>query len=341
MREDWDRRISHDYRFWMSDGHSCDQHMWETGRRDLELLIGDLPFKPDRTFLELGCGVGRLLKAASERFAHVIGVDVSEKAVTRANELLTNCDDVQVLLGNGYDLSEISSGSVDVAISFAALTSMPTDVIAHYLTELHRVVTLHGLVRIQVYLGKEQPVKRNDTLHLRCYTVENFCNAVRAAGFSIEWLRELTMPFQVSFKELGIEATIVSLRRDERICQESPKIAELLLPGGESEVTEVFNGTDLEYWMTVNYAKELVEHGDIERARDTLEYAVQFSGNTSIDVRDILDRIVKEVAEQTSPSTGGPAFLQSTDTKVEGSTGAVYETNLKVIKDRFPELYAR
>lgn len=66
---------------------------------------------------------------------------------------------------------------------------------------------------MQLYIGREQPVRVDDTLHVRCYREENLKQAMRLAGFIVTSTRELVLPLQVSFKELGIEAVIVGLER--------------------------------------------------------------------------------------------------------------------------------
>ena len=74
MAQDWDRRIRHDYRYWMSDGVESDEAMWETGERDMSMLLGRWPQdKIKGVAVEIGCGVGRLLRAASDKFQQVIG----------------------------------------------------------------------------------------------------------------------------------------------------------------------------------------------------------------------------------------------------------------------------
>ncbi|MCB0340085.1 MAG: methyltransferase domain-containing protein, partial [Bdellovibrionales bacterium] len=105
MRSDWDRRIEHDYRFWMSDGQESDEVMWETGERDFQILFGDIESPEQKTILEVGCGVGRLIRAAIRRFGNVIGVDVSKAAIDKASELLGNQRNLRLIVGNGTDLS--------------------------------------------------------------------------------------------------------------------------------------------------------------------------------------------------------------------------------------------
>ncbi len=340
MREEWNRRVDHDYRFWMSDGYSSDEAMWQAGERDFGIITNGLTETNNKTILELGCGVGRLLHAAIPTYQKVIGVDVSTSALEKANELLGNHSNLQLVAGNGVDLTEIASNSIDVLFSFAAITSVPTEVIAGYLREMQRVIKGDGVVRLQVYLGEEQVVGRNDTLHLRCFDPENFKNAVALAGLEVEWIEELVLPFQVSFEEAGIEAKIVSLKKTDAVPAPAEVISQALLPSGEGEETDPITGVEVEYWMSLNYAKELLESGDFEKAKETLEYATNHFQTTSLDVQDLLDRIVSEIekgerkAKQQQETVEVPHLAAG-----HLESGEVYERNLKILADQFPAIY--
>ncbi len=299
MRVDWDRRIAHDYRFWMSDGHANDQAMWESGARDFEIITAGLQPSSSQTMVDLGCGVGRLLKTASQNFGRVIGVDVSAEAIEKAREFLLSGPEAlrntELHVGNGSDLQPIPESSVDVLLSFAAISSIPTEVVGNYLREMHRVLKPDGVARLQLYLGLEQTVRREDTLHLRCYRREHLEEALRRAGLVLEGVTELVLPIQVSFKEIGIEAVIASVRRTDRQPMSAEEISAALLPDGEPIEGESTLGNDLEYWMTLNYARELAERGDLDRARETLEYAERVSHTTAVDVGDLMQRIVAKI----------------------------------------------
>lgn len=329
MRSDWDRRIQHDYRFWMSDGVGNDAAMWSAGERDFKILTDGIPNKKESVFLEIGCGVGRLLKFASSDFGKVIGLDVSEKAISKAKEFLTGSDNVELICGNGIDLREVKDHSVDVVVSFAALTSMPTEVIAQYLLETRRVIKDSGSVRLQMYIGEEQLVAESDTLHLRCFTRENFIKAAEGAGFNIQWIRELVLPFQVSFKEIGIEAFIISLTPNGAPKCDTEALSKILLPKGEAKEGASEGATTIEFWMTYNYAKDLVASGDMDKARRALEHAASLSKATTIDVSDLLQKILKEL--DSSPKT---AFAPAT----EGSS-EILEQNVQILKKKFPEVW--
>ncbi len=321
MRADWDRRIRHDYRFWMSDGHASDEAMWFSGARDLEILTADIKNPGQKSVLDIGCGVGRLLRSACAKFAEVHGFDVSATAIEKARALLSDAKNLHLHLGDGYTLQPLAAHSIDLVISFAALVSMPTDVVARYMIEAQRVLKDDGLLRMQLYLGKEQIVGRNDTLHIRCYDRGNFERAMQAAGFRVESITELVLPIQVSFKDLGIEAVTVSMRRESVEAQSADRVAALLLPSGEGTATA---DADLECWMTLNYAHELADHGDFERARETLRYAECLLATVTIDVKDILERITRKLAGHDVAKEAGV------------SDNKLFERNMEVLRRKFP-----
>ena len=345
MRADWDRRIAHDYRFWMSDGHVSDEAMWQSGERDFALMCDGLQIDRSLTFLELGCGVGRILRAALSRFGRVIGVDVSAEAISKAAQMLPASPQLQLVAGNGVDLHQVADGSVDVALSYAALTSMPTDVIALYLTELSRVLKPGGYLRLQVYIGKEQEVRRTDTLNVRCFDRSNLEAALRMCGFSVQWLKELALPFQVSDQELGFEATIVALQKAGACTGDAASISETLLPGGEDKSGEIAGSDDLEYWIAVNYACELAERGEVEEAERALTYAAQFTGTVTIDVRDLLDRVAQTIerAKVGMRPQSDAARVAGAPTPSLSPTGsaALFARNIRVLQARFPKVAAR
>lgn len=327
MRKDWDRRIKHDFRFWMSDGYESDELMWQSGARDLEILLKHVPSTQCMSYVEVGCGVGRMLKAACERFQRVIGVDISSEAIEKARELVGNAQNLELIVGNGLDLSQIPDQSIDCVGVYAALCSVPTEVFARYLIEINRILRPEGYLRMQVYLGKEQSVGREDTLHLRCYTEANFRHAMEQAGFLVENIEELKLPLEVSFESLDIAAMITHLRKGENARTSFESIAATLLPNGEDEGKSL--DTDIEYWMSVNLAKSLVDAGDYERAKKALEYATSFNKVASIDVSDLLGRIVSEISKHEGMHM----------TPQESSH--LYDANMVVLQKKFPRVFEK
>jgi spore maturation protein CgeB len=318
----------------MSDGYQDDTQMWSTGERDFTIVSEGVPFGQDRTALEIGCGVGRMLRAASKKFGRVVGLDVSQRAVDKARELIGPDSRVELVVGSGFDLQPVETNSIDFLWSYAALTSMPTKVIASYLLEMKRVVKQSGIVRLQVYLGQHMGVSESDTLHLRCYSLDNFREAVERSGMRVVTSQELILPIQVSFKEYGVEAVIVTLEPTECAAQSADSIAEALLPEGESDTTAEHAPLDLEAWMTLRYAEELADAGEHKRARQALDYVVSNCRTATIDISDILERILSKTESKV------PASAKPEPVRLEGNA-LLFEQNLRVLQERFPELYAQ
>lgn len=353
MRREWDRRVAHDYRYWMSDGVESDSRMWETGERDLDLLFDGIPAEALRTFTaaEVGCGVGRLLRAAARRAQRVIGVDISPEAIEEARQLLAGQRNVEFRLGNGYDLSVLESGTVDLLYSFAALGSMPVSVIASYFAEFHRVLRPGGIARLQMYLGSPQQTVEEDTIALRSFERGCFERAMALAGFALEWDRELILPFEVSDPESGLVATLVSLRREIRPAAPATEIAAAFLPSGEQRAGGSWAGSSTEYLMALARAKQLMDEGNEEAARTALRFAVANYGKVDEEVRQILREM------ETIGTGGGPAqpapdvALLTANNRIGGGLGGdliqercqdrCLQGNLDALRQRFPELARR
>ncbi len=345
MREEWDRRVSHDYRYWMSDGVQSDELMWQTGERDMDIILDGLSADEmqQQTCLELGCGVGRLLRAASRHFRKVIGIDVSEEAIAKARSLLASCENVELLLGSGSDLKPIPDQSIDFAYTFAALTSMPVPVIAHYLDELARVVKQDGLMRLQVYVGRAQNTVREDTIAIRSFDRQRITEAFEAAGFDVLASNELTLPFEVSDYEGGKICEIVSLRRSTRTSSGVEAIESLLTENKESSAEQAWAGSETEYLMAVARAQQCIEDEKIPEALIALEYAVNnfsLADENVLAMLEELRRIDKGLREHASKASAGTVVKGTTSPLPEAGNGGTefFELNMACLRDRFPEV---
>ncbi len=336
MREEWDRRIQHDYRFWMSDGIASDQTMWATGKRDLDIILEGLDRAQlkTKTALEIGCGVGRLLRAASDLFQSVVGIDVSEEAIARGRQLLSDRENAKFILTNGTDLAEIADDTIDFCYTFAALSSMPVTVIAGYLIELSRVTKAGAELRLQVYLGKEQSTTEEDTIAVRTFDAECFTRAVALAGFDLPSRRELVLPFQVSDKNAGMVAEIVTLRKRERATANVSEIERALASTKEIQANKNWRGSTTEYFMALSRAQQHMDAGELSKARDALQYALQNFGEPEVDVRRLLQEIEKTLQTKALGNSG----QLSTISRSNSESSDHFERNMQVVRKRFPEV---
>jgi len=88
MRADWDRRARENAPFYVcTTAADSPESFAASGERDLETHVLDgLAVSSGWRVLEIGCGVGRLVKPLAARVARVVGVDLSEEMIRRARE---------------------------------------------------------------------------------------------------------------------------------------------------------------------------------------------------------------------------------------------------------------
>jgi SAM-dependent methyltransferase len=119
-----------------------------SGKVDAEHLR---PFLPaDGRFLEIGCGIGRVLQHVAPMCHEAHGIDISKEMVERGQERLQHLRNVQFHRGNGYDLEPFEDGSFDVVYCGFVFQHMPKTTVYNYLMETYRVLKPDGVIRFQV-----------------------------------------------------------------------------------------------------------------------------------------------------------------------------------------------
>ena len=161
------------------------------GRRDADRLLASAERlgRPVRrgTVLELGCGVGRLIRPLADHFERCIGIDVSASMLARARLLNAHLDNCVWLLTTGDDLQMIPDESVDLAFSTLVLQHVPTRAgILRYVGEMARILTPDGLLVFQV--PATMPIRQRLQPRRRAY-----------AG-----LRRIGVPERVLYERLGL-----------------------------------------------------------------------------------------------------------------------------------------
>lgn len=130
--------------------------------------------------LEIGCGMGRLFAALSERFAEVWGIDVSDEMVQLGKE---NCRvPATWLVGDGTSLSGVADASIDHVVSFEVLQHVPDiQIFVDYLYEIMRA--LHPGGTFQLHLRQRSDSLRQGLVrHLPRATRVLFGAALRTTG---------------------------------------------------------------------------------------------------------------------------------------------------------------
>ncbi len=171
MREDWNRRALEDASYYVAFGRrgQSEDEFFATGVNLAAGLARELKRLPAAAAgwraLEIGCGLGRLMRPLAARFAEIHGVDVSDEMLRRASENLREVPNARVHLTTGADLAMFPDGHFDFVYSYAVFQHIPSrDVVIQYLKEARRVLRLGGVLRFQ-FNGLPERAARYDTWH--------------------------------------------------------------------------------------------------------------------------------------------------------------------------------
>ena len=157
MADFWDARARENANYFVdnrldyNDGDEA--RFWREGETDLSRMLASVgaEIAPDDVVLDLGCGVGRLTRAAAARSAHVHGIDVSAEMLVRARGNLAQCSNVTFHLGDGTTLDPIADASVDAVISLVVFQHIPDPAVTlGYVREIGRVLSPRGWAAFQV-----------------------------------------------------------------------------------------------------------------------------------------------------------------------------------------------
>lgn len=276
MRDDWERRISHDYLGWMNDRVVSDAELILTGQRDCIALLDGLEpeFLRSATVLELGCGVGRIMREMAKRCSRIVGTDISAFAIEKARQMLSGFGNSEVNVGNGKNLDGVQNGSFDFVYSFGVLTNVPVLICAGYCLEIARVLKDDGLARLLFFVGHAEPTVRNDTVAYRSFERKNLELALQNSGLQCVEASIFTAGVEIP-ESSTFRPELWTVRKKAGKLLTAQQIEQMLVPGGEAVADNDWPGSYTEYLLSVIRAGELLKAGNMKQARDCLEFAIR------------------------------------------------------------------
>jgi ubiquinone/menaquinone biosynthesis C-methylase UbiE len=125
---------------------------------------------PDKTVLEIGCGIGRFAAALSPVVRHITGLDISEVMIARARERCSGLANVTLQVSSGRDLATVQNSSIDLILAadvFPYLVQAGPGLVERHLSEGARVLKAGGSLVVfnYSYRGNEE-ADRAELAHL-------------------------------------------------------------------------------------------------------------------------------------------------------------------------------
>ncbi|HET8673559.1 MAG TPA: class I SAM-dependent methyltransferase [Thermoleophilaceae bacterium] len=157
MRRYWDERAQEDAYYFVDNrldyGAPDVDRFWAGGEEALSVLLGiaGAEIEPGDVLVDIGCGLGRLTRAAAGRGARVRALDVSGEMLERARQLNHHLEEVEWIHGDGRTLHPIEDASVDCCISIVVFQHIPDPAITlGYVREMGRVLKPGGWAAFQL-----------------------------------------------------------------------------------------------------------------------------------------------------------------------------------------------
>ena len=195
MRRDWNERATQDAQQYVytRDVATDESDFEASGLVNYDQLVR--PFLPvllhgrspkNCRVVEIGCGLGRIMRPFAENFLEAHGVDVSAEMIDRARQRLRDCPNVTLHLSSGMDLSSLSDKHFDLAFSYLVFQHIPSrTVIQNYIREAARVLKPGGALKVQLS-GYQSPGYRSgekDTWHGQAFSFPEATRMLAEAGF--------------------------------------------------------------------------------------------------------------------------------------------------------------
>ena len=146
---------------------------------------------PQARVVDLGCGIGRVIRPLAPHVREIVGVDVSEEMIARARDYLRGIPNQRVVLTNGRSLPGIDDGSVDFLYSLLCFIHVDRRSAFRYFGEIERVLAPDGRALLQFHnilspqgLAKFEGVVDSE-YPLEFYTEEELTTKLRRCGLDV------------------------------------------------------------------------------------------------------------------------------------------------------------
>ena len=185
MKRDWNQRAQHHARFWIAtENYQTEEVFTQSGQHTAQALLEALKglFQPSWKVLDIGCGIGRVLKPLAKHFDSLVGIDVSSTMIAQSKEWLSEYPHVTTFETSGMDLRKFQDQSFNLVYSYVAFQHMPRPVLEQYLAEINRVLTPEGYLALQLPIGPYSDVPIEDTIGIRSYPIQEIKQKLRNNG---------------------------------------------------------------------------------------------------------------------------------------------------------------
>lgn len=283
----------------MAEFVSTPQELKESGARDLNFLLKDIPSEilTRARLLDVGCGIGRLCYVAADRVQSVLGVDISQRALAIAEVYTETKPNTSFALLDGNGLGNIK-GRFDIVISFATLPHLTASDLVTYLCDIFALLEGGGTAFLQLYVGDEHQFPESDTFSLRSYSQANVLRTLSTIGFSEISISSLELPFDGVDRTHNRAPVIIRAKKEAGVAPVTPEVS--LLISGETPVVEAERTSiprDEEGLLLREVNNHLAQH-NLKDAHKLLKYLISTTKDAPFEVLEAFEKISEALEEE-------------------------------------------
>ena len=152
--------------------------------------------RPDDRVLDVGCGMGRVMRPLAPYCREISGIDVSPRMVKLAREFLRGVPNASVHHTNGVDLSLFASSTFEVAYVVYVLQHLEREHAVRYVCEMSRLLVPGGTLicevpnlafprNLETYVRTARGAKHFSVARTRFYTSEEVNAILTGVGLTL------------------------------------------------------------------------------------------------------------------------------------------------------------
>lgn len=130
-----------------------EEEFYQTGQNEVRRLMtfaGGNNLKLEGRAMDFGCGVGRLTFGLATYFEQVIGVDISESALSKARQVNQFPQIVTFIENQTLDLDILEDESLDFILSLITFQHNPRPIVEIFLKEFSRILKPDAMLCFQI-----------------------------------------------------------------------------------------------------------------------------------------------------------------------------------------------
>ena len=147
---------------------------WDASKFDSESdnpVIGSELLDPDKSILDVACGIGRMARFIAPRVRQYVGVDFSGGMIEKAKARYIGHNNVSFFHNDGRTLDVLGGMTFDLAICYLAFQHMTKTITKSYVDEVHRVLKPSGIFvtdvpRLEYYKDDKFSFTQDELGHL-------------------------------------------------------------------------------------------------------------------------------------------------------------------------------